>query len=168
VTGPLPTFATPLQPSPRPPHQKTPPPPKSSTNYSPDSQPPKLTELAQRPIGDVSREMGWTAVGGRLCLFRAHQAKRATRTVMAQYRSILSLTEEQMQQLKPLFRQTGLEMGQLPKGSTLRLNAVSAFHQKIAPFLTPEPQQLCDGILARVRSRTTDEMPTAPVPSPDP
>lgn len=31
-------------------------------------------ELAQRPIGDVSREMGWTAVGGRLRLFRARQA----------------------------------------------------------------------------------------------
>lgn len=93
---------------------------------------------------------------------------RATRTVMAQYRSILSLTEEQMQQLKPLFRETGLEMGHLPKGSTLRLNAVSAFHQKISPFLTPEQQQLCDGILDRVRNRTTDEIPTSPVPSPDP
>jgi RNA polymerase sigma factor (sigma-70 family) len=31
-------------------------------------------ELAERPIGDVAREMGWTAVGGRLRLFRARQA----------------------------------------------------------------------------------------------
>jgi RNA polymerase sigma factor (sigma-70 family) len=31
-------------------------------------------ELAERPIGEVAREMGWTAVGGRLRLFRARQA----------------------------------------------------------------------------------------------
>lgn len=31
-------------------------------------------ELAQRPIGEVAKEMGWTAVGGRLRLFRARQA----------------------------------------------------------------------------------------------
>lgn len=31
-------------------------------------------ELAERSIGEVSKEMGWTAVGGRLRLFRARQA----------------------------------------------------------------------------------------------
>ncbi|MCP5559646.1 MAG: RNA polymerase sigma factor [Verrucomicrobiaceae bacterium] len=31
-------------------------------------------ELAERAIGDVAKEMGWTAVGGRLRLFRARQA----------------------------------------------------------------------------------------------
>jgi RNA polymerase sigma-70 factor (ECF subfamily) len=31
-------------------------------------------ELAERSIGEVSHEMGWTAMGGRLRLFRARQA----------------------------------------------------------------------------------------------
>jgi RNA polymerase sigma factor (sigma-70 family) len=31
-------------------------------------------ELTERSIGEVSHEMGWTAVGGRLRLFRARQA----------------------------------------------------------------------------------------------
>ena len=31
-------------------------------------------ELAQRPIGEVAKDMGWTALGARLRLFRARQA----------------------------------------------------------------------------------------------
>lgn len=35
-------------------------------------------ELAERTIGEVSRSMGWTAVGGRLRLFRARLALKRT------------------------------------------------------------------------------------------
>ena len=82
---------------------------------------------------------------------------RATRTVMAQYRAALSLTDEQMEELKPLFKETGIEMSHLPKGSALRLTALESFHKKIRPHLTPQQQKLCNEILERARVRTSEK-----------
>jgi hypothetical protein len=76
---------------------------------------------------------------------------------MAQYRAALSLNDGQMEKLKPLFKETGIEMSHLPKGSALRLTALESFHEKIGPYLTQQQQKLCDEILERARVRTSEK-----------
>jgi hypothetical protein len=76
---------------------------------------------------------------------------------MAHYRATLSLTDEQMGQLKPLFKETGIAMSYLPRNSALRLTALESFHEKIRPQLTPQQQNLCTEILARARGRITND-----------
>lgn len=85
------------------------------------------------------------------------EIQRATRNVMAQYRAALSLSDEQLTELKSLFKETGIEMSFLPKGSEQRLSSLESFHQKLREKLTPAQQKLSDEILERARARHSEK-----------
>jgi len=79
--------------------------------------------------------------------------QRATRTALKHYRTALSLTDEQVTELKSLFKNTGIELSQLPKDSPLRLDVLESFHQKLSGKLTPDQQKLSNEIFDRARIR---------------
>jgi hypothetical protein len=78
---------------------------------------------------------------------------RATRAIMDQYQRALSLSDEELANLKPLFRQTGIQMSQLPRGSDARLQLLESFHEKLRARLNPSQQKLSDEILERARGK---------------
>lgn len=88
------------------------------------------------------------------------QIIRATRKVMEQYRATLSLTDDQMEKVKPMFVSAGLEMGNLSKDSPLRFGVIANLHEAMRPLLNPHQRELCEEILAKARQNHNQPIPT--------
>ena len=82
---------------------------------------------------------------------RGTPADRVTLQVVKRYRARLNLTKDQLEELRPLFMETGKKMVRFPVRSQERIEILEGFHDQIAPFLSEEQREILKDLPATGR-----------------
>ena len=84
---------------------------------------------------------------------RARTVDMVTKRVIPHYRNELTLSDEQLEELRPFFMHAGRQMAKHPPNTELRMWAVLQFHKRIKPLLDEQQQVRLEKIGEDVRQR---------------